>query len=161
MEQFKTIIEISAGLLTPVIAIIAIYIACQQHKTNRDQLKSSLYNRRLKVFLALTDFIGEISAMGDCDNKRINQYYFETRESVFLFGKDINDYLEEIYKKGDELHCWENKIKQIERFSDEKKTEILEKRGEVFHWLTRQIYDATPKFEKYLKFEEKKEIRLF
>ena len=47
MEQ---IVEISKALLTPVIAVVATYIAYQQWQTNRQKLNLERYDRRLHVY---------------------------------------------------------------------------------------------------------------
>jgi hypothetical protein len=42
------ILKISQGLLTPVIGIIATYIAWQRWRTNKNKLKLDRYERRLQ-----------------------------------------------------------------------------------------------------------------
>jgi hypothetical protein len=44
------LINISKALLTPLIAIIATYIAWQQWKTNQKKLNLERYDRRLRVY---------------------------------------------------------------------------------------------------------------
>ena len=46
----EEMIEISTALLTPIIAIIATYIAYQQWKTNQLKLNLERYDRRLEVY---------------------------------------------------------------------------------------------------------------
>ena len=43
-------IKIFSGLLTPVIAIVAVYIAWQQWQTNRQKLILDRYDRRLRIY---------------------------------------------------------------------------------------------------------------
>lgn len=145
--------RILQGLLTPVIACIAVYIAYQQHKINRDKLRFNLYGKRLKVFHSLMNLLGDISRDGDCSHGRLGKYGAEISESVFLFGKDIRDYLEKIYTEAGKLHDYEHEKKHIGALSKEKKESILKKRTEVFDWLTGQIKESQTRFEKYLGFK--------
>lgn len=145
--------RILQGLLMPVIACIAVYIAYQQHKTNRDKLRFNLYDKRLKVFHSLMNFLGDISADGDCSHGRLGQYGAEISESRFLFDKDITDYLEKIYTKAGKLHDLEHEIKNIGALSKERKENIQNKRTEVFFWLFGQITESQTRFEKYLGFK--------
>jgi hypothetical protein len=46
----EQIIRILHALLTPVIAIVAIYIAWQQWQTNVQKLNLARYDRRLRVY---------------------------------------------------------------------------------------------------------------
>ena len=148
------ILDISKGLLTPIIAGVVAYIAYQQHKTNRDKLRFELYDKRLKVFHSLENFLGDISREGDCTHGRMGQYCAEIGESRFLFDKDITDYLEKIYTEAGNLHDLEHEIKHIDILSKEKKESIINKREDVFHRLTGQIKESQTRFEKYLGFRQ-------
>lgn len=46
----EQLIEIFEALLTPVIAMVATYIAWQQWKTNQQKLNLERYDRRLRVY---------------------------------------------------------------------------------------------------------------
>jgi|SRR5882672_5537469 len=46
----EQILEISKALLTPLIAIVATYIAWQQWRTNKQKLLLERYDRRLRVY---------------------------------------------------------------------------------------------------------------
>jgi hypothetical protein len=49
MACVRELVDILAALLTPVIAILAVYIAWQQWDTNRNKLKLDLLNSHLKT----------------------------------------------------------------------------------------------------------------
>ena len=146
------VLEVLKGLLSPILAVGIAYIAYQQHKTNREKLRLELYDRRLKVFHSLMNFLGDNSRDGDCSHGRLSQYGAEIGESRFLFDKDITDYLEKIYTDAGNLHDLEHQIKHIETLSEERKKTIQDKRTKVFFWLFDQITESQVRFEKYLKF---------
>ena len=50
-------IDILSALLTPLIALIAVYVAYQQHKINKIRLQHELYERRLRVYKAVQTFM--------------------------------------------------------------------------------------------------------
>src|SRR5207302_1218674 len=89
-----------SGALTPLIAIITLYIAYQQKEINRLKVRNDdltntlrqrldLYDRRLSVYLALMDMLR--AAHGRPDEKREELYKFHrmVSESYFLFGEDV------------------------------------------------------------------------
>ena len=53
-------IEISKGLLTPAIGLVAIYIAWQQWNTNRNKLKLDLFEKRFSVFQSTRTFLSSV-----------------------------------------------------------------------------------------------------
>ncbi len=77
----KELIEIFSGLLTPTIAIIAVYIAYQQLKTNRYRVRLNLYDKRFKVFRGLMDLLAHIMREGNVITKLYNKDKKDNRES--------------------------------------------------------------------------------
>ena len=53
----KPYVDLFAALLTPVIAIIATYIAYQQYRANQLKLRHEPYDRRLLLYNAVAEFL--------------------------------------------------------------------------------------------------------
>jgi hypothetical protein len=60
----KPYVDLFAALLTPVIAIIATYIAYQQYRANQLKLRHELYDRRLLLYNAVAEFLAHIVREG-------------------------------------------------------------------------------------------------
>jgi len=58
------LVETPSALLTPLIALIAIYIAFQQHGINKLRLRHELYERRIAVYEAVQKHLSKISGAG-------------------------------------------------------------------------------------------------
>lgn len=152
MSIIDLIFRILQGLLTPLIAIIAVYIAYQQHKTNRDKLRLDLYNKRYEVFYSLMKLLGHMRQAGKIEPEQVNMFLKESQEDVFLFGKDIVSYLETVRKKA--LDLWETneELKDMPRGKERNKK--VREATNLLHWLGEQFVVAIDKFGKYLKFEQ-------
>jgi len=148
-----TILKIFQGLLTPVIAIIAVYIAYQQHKTNRDKLGFDLYNKRYEVFRSLKTLLARISQQGNVKDEQVNEFLRATKEAVFLFDEGISTYLEIIGQKAFDLQAIEECMKPLP-VGEERNSKVAESR-ELRDWFSEQSKVAIVKFNKYLKFEQK------
>ena len=135
----KEVIEVLSGLLTPVIAIIAVYIAYQQWKTNKQRLKAELYDERFKVYETLMDTIGEAIRVGDINGELLQKFNIQRRKSHFLFGKKVYESLEEIYNRLVDLQV-------LNRDSGEEKAKNAKKIGDLKKWLYDQIEIARDKF---------------
>jgi hypothetical protein len=53
-------IDVLSALLTPTIAILGIYIAYQQWRTNKNRLKLELFDKRYEIFTNIKKFIANI-----------------------------------------------------------------------------------------------------
>lgn len=153
-DYIKEVLQILSGLLVPIIAIITTYIAYQQYKTNRDKLRFGLYDKRYAVYSFLKGFISQIIRNGTITPKRIFEYRRKTKESEFLFDKEITAYLEEVFKKTFELHAIHERYSPLP-VGDER-SRLVDKEAELLSWFESQISVANDKFNKYLSFKDLK-----
>jgi hypothetical protein len=90
------VISIFQGLLTPLIAIIATYIAYQQWQGNKLKLKMERYERRLGVYQEVAKML-KLCANGEIrEFSVIVDFGAATAEGDFLFGPEIREYINEI-----------------------------------------------------------------
>lgn len=151
------ILDIFKSLLTPIIAAVVAYIAYQQHKTNRDKLMLDLYDRRLKVFEGLMGLLWGIFQKGKCDDQERNKFLRATVEGIFLFDKDIVNYLETIYKKTIVLGTICAAIRILPS-GDNRDEEAKKKKSQVLEWFMDQFEVSKVKFGKYLSFRQSENL---
>ena len=106
-------IDALSALLTPVIAIVAVYIAYQQSQTNRRKLKLDLYDRRLRIYQAVATFIGKVLTDFSPQSEDFSDFWRNTAEADFLFGRDraITDYLQVLATHAAELRKWRSEYR--------------------------------------------------
>jgi len=151
--SIREISEVCAGFLTPIIAILAVYIAWQQYRINRYKVRIDLFDRRYKIFDTLMSLLGHIAQRGDIADEKLNEFLRSTKDSEFLFKKDIPEYLDEIYKNAGVLHRQEEMLKSQPLPRGESRKKVVEKRRELFDWFTSQFDVARKRFAKYLSFK--------
>lgn len=142
-------------LLTILIAIITILILYQQWKTNHYKYKLDLYDKRFKVYNALRKFLGLLLQKGieNVTQEEIREYNINIKESLFLFDKDIQDYLELINKKTiDFQHIHQTLVSS--KTSVEGGKQALEIYESLSNWFLAQLDESRNKFLKYLKIEK-------
>jgi hypothetical protein len=139
--DWQRLVNIFSALLTPTIAIIAVSIAWRQHKTNRNQFRLALLERRMKVFDATGELIGKTMREARVEIADLQKFLWDTRESFFLFGPDIANCLKQLYEKAVDVHAL---------IAPEQARE----QGEALLWFSGQGDMIKEKFGKYMAFKE-------
>ncbi len=138
--------------MTPFIAIVAVYIAYQQWQTNRQKLNLERYERRLRVYEEVRKILSIIVREANVSTDELLRFRTSVSEADFLFGPEIPEYIDEIYKRG--LKLW--RFNQEYRDYTQEKPEgydhekVVEGMHEALTWLTEQFEPAKEKFKKYL-----------
>ena len=145
-------IDVFSALLTPVIAAIAVYIAYQQSQTNRRKLALDLYEHRLRVYQAVTRFIGKVVKDMSPDVQDFSEFWRSTAEADFLFGSDVRDYLEELATRAANLWRWSNEYRDNRQVRPEgyDHSRVVEGKHKEMQWFAVQSGEARQLFAKYL-----------
>ena len=140
-------IEVLSGLLTPLIAVLAAYIAWQQWRTNRLRLKHELFDRRYALYEKIAGFIAEILVKGKVTANAETRFLQETKSVIFLFDKEIQEFTEEIYRKAVDLHALEATLDNLnvdERALNDAKQHAIK------DWFSSQLDGCTLRFSRSL-----------
>lgn len=145
--NYKSYIDILSALLTPLIAIIAIYIAYQQHKTNKIRLQRDLFEKHFAFYKELMSFIvmAKLYPITDEQMSGVNSVFMEAE---FLFPKSISAHVNDIHMKAITKRGLE---REKEKVTGEKVDELDNQLSEIAKWFNDQITPTHRKFKKYLK----------
>ena len=144
ITDWEKVVPILSAMLTPAIALLATYIAWHQYKTNRDQFRLGLFERRSKLFGSAGKLIGTVLQRGKVVDADLKEFLWDTKESEFLFGSDIKAYLHELYGKASDVYALENPVDDEQRGL----------RKETLKWFSGQGDELKKKFGKYMAFRE-------
>lgn len=98
--SLKDWLEVLNALLTPLIAILAAYIAWQQYKLQHRTFNGQMYERKHTVFKVFMLFLAEVMRKGRVTYQQLGQFYAEASEADFLFSSEIQNMRDELYKRG-------------------------------------------------------------
>jgi hypothetical protein len=143
------------ALLTPLIAVIATYIAWQQWQGNKLKLKMERYERRLRVYQEV------VKMLKTCANGELRVFSVivdfgaATAEGDFLFGPEIREYISEISTRAAKLRSANVQFKDftqpVSQGYDHEK--IVNEINTQTAWFVEQLVEksvARNKFSKYL-----------
>ena len=146
------IIDVFSALLTPVIAGVAVYIAWQQWKTNRQRLNLDRYDRRLHIYEEVIRILSLISRDAGASFDDLVKFRISVSEADFLFGPEIRKYINEIYRRGLNLARCNEEYKDRDQVRPENydHKKVVEEMHIELRWLIEQFEPARDKFKKYL-----------
>jgi hypothetical protein len=137
-------------ILTIIIATFVAFVGYLQFKLANEKFKLDLFEKRFAIYKEVESFL--LKNMPNITSEETLNFFYNTKDAVFLFEDDIADYLNEIFKNALELE----KIR-IENPS----APFPQKYNELSKWFRDQLA-AKPsplieKFSPYLKFKTWKE----
>jgi hypothetical protein len=151
------IADVLLAAMTPLIALIAVCIAYQQHKINQSHLRHELYERRLRVYKAVQGFLSEILRDGNVPWHRTSQFYADASEAVFLFDSSIQKHIDLLYEKAIDLHTLHEKMYPSDGSHGlpvgEERSKAAQQKGELLKWLTHQLSETKQLFRKHMGIE--------
>ncbi|MEK7781210.1 MAG: hypothetical protein AAB370_06895 [Verrucomicrobiota bacterium] len=150
----KEIIELLSASLAPITAIVALSIAYRQYRLEQLKFRRELYEKRLAIYDSTMKLLSVVLRKGDVNFIELVQFLQETNQSRFLFGKEIADYLTDIYKKGVDLEYHQKMLREHSLPEGEERTKHAHESCELSKWFGSQLTLAPEKFSVHLGLDE-------
>jgi hypothetical protein len=140
------------NFLASIIALIAVYVAIHQYTVTKAKLKLDLFDKRYPIFQETWEILSEVAQRGTRQKSYGlgNPFSNFIPQAAFLFGKDVEVYLNNAVKKWTEFRAIEGETERqgINRL------ENIAKRSELEKWFFNEAsLGATQLFGRYLEFE--------
>lgn len=143
-------VEYIPALVLPFIAILGLYIAYSQWRTNQNKLKLELFRMRFKIYEASTVFIGDIMKGGVVTDQILRDFLVNTKEAKWLFNAEVARYLEnDLYSNGVDLQSLGSELEGI-GIGEERSKNVNDQAG-IKIWLLAQFKVLDDKFDPYLR----------
>ena len=142
VAEIKDIIELLSAALAPITAIVALGIAYRQYRLEQTKFRHELYERRLAIFNSTMKLLGIVIRTANLEMSDLIKFLQETNQSYFLLGKDIADYLTEIYEKGVDLNCRCEMLRGSDAAAGEERMRITNEKKELLKWFAVQLVIA-------------------
>ena len=140
----KEWIDILSALLMPAIAFWGTLIAGLQWEINERRLKYELFPRRIELFDIISHYIADILRHGKVGQGKEAQFLRNTRNAFFIFDKDIEEYVDKIYKKSIELQLLQSSL------TGDASRNNMDNQTRIEGWFKEELNGIRPKFQKYL-----------
>ena len=160
------VVNILSALLTPIIAVLAVYIAYQQYQINKKvserqnflnlkKLNLDLYQKRFRIFNETKEILLKINKEAKIDIIEIRNFNFSINESKFLFGDEIIQYLQDLQKSANKLSNLTKSSDNSSLYRDghQARKQLVDERHVLINWFTTEYENVENRFIKYLDFK--------
>lgn len=154
LDIAKLIPSLIAVIPSLVVGMIAAYIAYNQYRLNKEKLRLDFFEKRLEAYEKLQEYFNCFIEKGCIDNEAIRVLNIAQNKSVFLFNKDITDYINEVRIKAIEMRHLRIKLHGSEALPiGDERDKFVDRDGELFGWHLDQQRYSRKLYAKYLKFK--------
>jgi hypothetical protein len=124
------------------------YSVCARHMTPRPD---DLYDRRLRVFYAVRDVLALMYTVVR-DDQQLLKLMAETREVDFLFGPEIKDYIEIVWRRAMRLSDVNKRLNEMLNTGApaEARKPLADIEREEIEWATAETRTVADRFKSYL-----------
>jgi hypothetical protein len=150
LKSESTGIEVLSALLTPLIAVVTVYIAIQQYRLSHWQFRNETYDRRLRIYKAVQLFLSDIVSNGPATYARNGKFYSEASEAAFLFDESVQQYVEVLYKKATELAYAREKLNPADGSTGvegDERGRFAQDSHDLLLWFTKQFEPSQKMFK--------------
>jgi hypothetical protein len=141
------------GSAALAIALLALSISWQQQRTNSSKLKLDLFELRYRVYDEVIRVLKLCYPNSTIKLSDIETFYSNTVQSKFLFGSEIEQYLQEICDHTRSLENVQYELSTALRgVPGRDREQIIDEQRSEMKWIEIQFNAAKEKFKKYLDF---------
>jgi len=152
MTGYIDVSKIAAGLsamLTPLIAIVTVLILVLQYFLAARTWKLAVYDKRYAVYRSTMEYITSVLQDTTMTTDRLSRFLAQTRESEFLFHKEIHAFMKSLYSKGTDLLTIQSDIKAEK--DEAQRAKYVKTERQIVKWFGDQLAVATRRLGRYLR----------
>lgn len=146
-------IAVSQALLTPGIALLALYVAWQQWRTAHSKFRLDYFNRRFPIYEAAMSLAAGISRNGIATDDELHSFLIHTREAEFFFNDDIDKYCRQLYREAFAIKSGRVKLESM--LPDTEQAKSQERLLQRVTWFNEQVDEIPRKFGTFLRIEQR------
>lgn len=137
--------------ITITIGVFVAYTGYNQYRLSKEKFKLDLFDKRFSVYKGTQVLLTHILRDGKVDERQFYQFRADTQDSVFLFDKDITDYLNTIDSKTLNLLASQDKLNDLP--VGQQRTAECGVKSQLLKWLIDQLPELKERFSPYLRFK--------
>jgi len=138
--------------LATLLTAIAVWVGYRNHRLSVEKHKLELFEKRFAVYRGAQALLTKVFEDGGVkDLKTVFEYRRDTQVAYFLFGADIDAYLQSLDQKA--LNLWSTRASFQTMSDGDERTRLVIKENEIAHELIAELSKLKAIFAPYLRFK--------
>jgi hypothetical protein len=147
------IVKLAPAFVAFVVGSFGTYIAFNQYRMNRDKLRLDLFEKRLEAYEKLQEYFNCLLRDGRVDDKMISILAEARYKSLFLFGNEITEHINEVWDKAIKMRYLNLKLHGSGGLPiGEERNKVCDEESSILQWNIEQQNDSPKRYARYLKF---------
>jgi hypothetical protein len=117
---------------------------------DRELLSLEIYEYRIRTYRIVRQLLGMIVDEGNVEIEPLLKFANDTDEALFIFDKELSQYLQLIYRNGIKLHFSREKLSDQRLPIGEERNKVAEENAELLEWFTEQFEVSREYFYKHI-----------
>ena len=150
-KQLEEFINVQHAKTVPSTRLKPYPKSTEEINQKAESVTIELYNLRYPIYREFRDFVLHIVQEGDLDLSRLYTFRKNTHDALFLYGKEVEDYLVEIDLKAQKLSQYQCRMNnRPDRFTQEQWDEMIKDETKLILWFSDSLTKGKRLFAKYL-----------
>jgi hypothetical protein len=105
----------------------------------RSYLSLEVYEKKIRIYRVVRQFLSSTVSEATATVEDLFKFANETDEALFLFDKELSDYLRELYRKGVRLYSINKRLKNRRLSFGEERNQLADEDCELLEWFVQQL----------------------
>lgn len=132
INEYKPLLDLLNGLVSPVLASTVAYIAYQQWKTNDRKERRESRQEKLSIYKRVKTHMNYVDATREVRRDLYEEFREACAEADFVFPQELNNFLSEIDTNSLQWLCDQDNLDCAAPDADEKSIQALHREMEVY-----------------------------
>jgi len=119
----------------------------------RISLRPDVYDRKIQVYRTVRDFLSLILRDADVTTDNLLTFARDTDEARFIFDKELEEFLRELYKRAVSLHYTNKRLADRQLPVGQERSRLADENAEVLKWFLDQLEVSREHFYKRISLE--------
>ena len=144
-------VDVLSALLTPLIALIAVYVAYQQYKISRNKLTLDKFDKRYAAYEKLQEYFTVLIREGRVTDDAVATLSQARYKSMFLFDDTIDEHIDALWTKAFEMRRLRGQLFGPQSLPvGNERNAACDAETELLKWNVAQQESSPKRFRKFL-----------